>query len=359
MFDSSSVSSGANPGLSVDVDLNPGTKFYFELQYHSSGQVYHRFYSNETIPYNYKTIPQDGRDGYHDEAVAFPFSYSRFRYKNRDYYNQYNGPSQLLSSSTVATDTGIETYYVIGFEDAWENLYYLDFDYNDVVFFMNGNLPVPESKRFMVEDLEQFDWDYNDVVFDVEYNRVVIRAVGGTQPVYLSFTDNRIPGDNYTVELHEYMCAKQTRAGKTGQNPKDPATGLYKPINVNAPSGLELDPVVFAQWLDPFSIEEMLALGTQNDIEIIVGSSSDNTFTGEVDVTPKTKIQYAAGDRCPAVITSLVTTKWMKELLLITTSYPLFYDGIIPGTGPDGTQTVEDYWFSNPEAAYAGNLYTP
>lgn len=358
LFDSKNVSSGANPNLSVDVDMNSGTKFYFELQYHQNNQIAHRFYSNEVIPYNYETIPRGNHpDGYSDQYVTFPFSYSQFTYKTRDYYNQYNGPSQLLSSSTVATDEGIKTYYVIGFEDAWEYLYYLDFDYNDVVIFMDGNLPIPESKRFMVEDLEQYDWDYNDVVFDVEYNRVVIRALGGTQPVYLSFKDERIPDDNFTVELHEYMCAKQTRAGKTNQNPKDPATGLYKPINVNAPNGLELDPVVFAQWLDPFDIDEMLALGTQNDIEIIVGSSSDNTFTGEVDVTPKTKIQYAAGDRCPAVITSLVTTKWMKEIKLITTAYPYFYDGKQPAEGE--AQTVDDYWFSNPDAAYADNLYTP
>lgn len=358
LFDGSNVSSGDNPGLAARVHIDPGTKFYFELQYHQNNQVYHRFFSNEVIPYNYETIPKGNHEnGYSDQYVTFPFSYSEFTYKHRDYYNQYNGPSQLLSASTVATNDEIKTYYVIGFEDGWEYLYYLDFDYNDIVIFMDGNLPIPESKRFMVEDLEQFDWDYNDVVFDVEYNRVVIRAVGGTQPVYLSFTDPRIPNTNFTVELHEFYCANQTRPDKQNQNPIDPATGFYKPINVDAKNGLELDPVVFAQWLDPYSIEEMLVLGTNDDIEIVVGSSSDNTFTGEVDVTPKTKIHYAAGDRCPAVITSTVTTQWMKEFKLITTAYPDFYDGKQPAEGEE--QTVEDYWFSNPDGEYAENLYTP
>ena len=361
LFDGSNVSSGDNPGLAVKVHIKPGTKFYYELQYHQNNQVYHRFFSNEVIPYNYETIPRGNHpNGYSDQYVTFPFAYSQFTYKTRDYYNQYNGPSQLLSANTVASNDEIHTYYVIGFEDGWEYLYYLDFDYNDIVIFMDGNLPIPESKRFMVEDLEEYDWDYNDVVFDVEYNRVVIRAVGGTQPVYLSFTDPRIPDTNFNVELHEFYCANQTRAGKTNQNPKDPATGMYKPINVDATNGLELDPVVFAQWVNPFDIDEMLVLGTQNDITITV-ASEENPFSGKVEVTPKSKIVYTGAGSCPAIITSTITTKWMKEFKLITTAYPLFYDGVKPGTGPDGEQTIEDYWFhtNNMDGDKAENLYTP
>ena len=54
-----------------------------------------------------------------------------------------------------------------------------DFDYNDVMFLLVGNIPdvyydeclqeIVIKKRYMIEDLFDFDYDFNDIVIDVDH----------------------------------------------------------------------------------------------------------------------------------------------------------------------------------------------
>ena len=336
-----------NPGYSVDVELTPGTEFWFELGLTRNSTVYN-YSSKEAIPTNYANVtwPNGSR-------VATGVAH--------DYYHNYNGPSQLLYSQTQYGTDGIKRFMVIGFEDSWDWLNYLDFDYNDVVLYIDGDIPVPQAKRFMAEDLEAYDWDYNDVVFDVEYRRVVLRAVGGTLPLYLGFYNRETQRWQVSDELHEIM-AKGQQPAKTAAE-KIPGTDWYKPINVGADNGVDnYLPAIALVWSNPLSAEQLEKIGTETvtidgvergDIELLVGTGADQTEISEVN--KHTSITYAkSSDKCPAIIMSPVSAQWLKERMIITSAYPTFYDGNIPASG---TQTVNDYWYAY--GVISGNLYNP
>lgn len=341
-----------NPGLSVDVQLDPGTEFWFELDVTRAGNDY-RYPSTDPIDRDYSTVnwPEGSR-------VATGVAH--------DYYHNYNGPSQLLYSETQYPDPSsgsntIMRYMVIGFEDAWDWLDYLDFDYNDVVLYIDGDIPVPQAKRFFAEDLEAYDWDYNDVVFDVEYQRVVLRAVGGTLPVYLGFYNRETRQWQVSRELHEVMAQGQQPRKDAAE--KVPGTDWYKPINVGANNGVDgYIPAIALTWDHPLTEAELLAIGTQkvtvdgkerSDIELLVGTGTDQAEIEEVD--KHTSITYAADNsKCPAIIMATVSTRWLKERQIITSAYPTFYDGRTPASG---TQTIDDYWFA--VDVISGNLYEP
>lgn len=359
MWNDNSDHGFGNPGMAVDVHLDEGIEFWFEIEYwqKANSSTKHHFYSNSDghaiQTYNYEKYPE-----YYRNATAetrFPYEYYRFRYKERDYYHIYNGPSQLLYSAYEYGEDQISHFMVIGFEDCWEDLDFLDFDYNDIVLYIDGDLPLPVAKRVLVEDLEQFDWDYNDVVFDIEYKRMVLRAVGGTKPVYLEFVDND-GNETVTEELHELMAKHHRVVDDEGRvtypyangAPKIEGTNYYKPINVDASNGVDMMDALIKQWDDPLNDEQIQDMGTHHDIIVLVGDGEDQVEAYQVSKTDKngnTVITYAAGAKGPAIIMAPVETRWMKELQLIKLGYPTFFDGR-SGSGPDGVQTLEDYWFS-------------
>ena len=347
-----------NPGLSTDVHLDAGIQFWFELEYRHNNEPVHRFFSIGTTIEKYDYSKYSYR---YNASEGFPYSYTTFQYKNIDYYHIYNGPSQLLYSETQYGDNEIKRFMVIGFEDAWEDLNYLDFDYNDVVLYIDGDLPVPEAKRFFAEDLASYDWDFNDVVVDCEYKRNVLRAVGGTKPVYIQFKKYtlgdlwfKVNKNNYIdstdptsvtsnlgtddVELHEWMYAQNKAAGNTPTKSLKDENGNYRPINVGAKDGLTLEPVVLLQWKNPLSLEELQGVGNHNDIKIFVGDNSSAAFN-YVDINDENNIIYNK-DKCPSVVMGTVSTRWMKEFQLITKGYPTFYLGNNPGDNQD----LKDIW---------------
>lgn len=361
LFEGKALSDFGNPGLSDEVHLDAGTEFWFLLEYRQNGnnQPLHSFYSTQPIPFNYGEIPTGNhQNGYTytdpntGERVTFPYSYTTFQYKTRDYYHVYNGCSQLLYSEYSYTDNEIDHFMVIGFEDGWHYLNYLDFDYNDIVIYVTGDLPIPAAKRVFTEDLEQYDWDFNDVVFDIEYRRIVLRAVGGTKPVYLQFRDVKDDG-TYTVlstteELHDLM-AKSWRYVNPSNNqivypypdgaPKIDGTDWYKPLNVGSPDGLDMLPALIMQY-DPISDEELEEKGTKGDIVLLVGEGADQeefSLVSKTDKNGNAVISYSAGDKAPAMFMGLVQTRWPKEKQLISKGYPWFYD-----QAPAG-----EYWYSN------------
>ena len=338
-----------NPKLSADVVLPAGTEFWFEFDYTGGNDNKRYSYSSkEPITTDYSTVnwPRD----------------SRVRTgEAHDYYHIYNGISQLLYSETQYGDDEIKRYMVIGFEDGWEYLQYLDFDYNDVVLYIDGDLPIPQAKRFFVEDLEEYDWDYNDIMFDLEYRRLVLRAVGGTLPVRLRFYDDASKKWVMTEELHDLM-AKGQQPAKSAAERVDNNKDWYKPINVGASNGVDgYLPAVIAQWTTPLTEEQLRVYGTrkideQNDIQLIVGDIEEGEDPESLDFVNKhTTIHYSAeANKCPSIVMGTVSTQWLKERMIITSAYPTFYDGRMPASG---SQTIEDYWFS--VNVISDNLYVP
>ena len=362
-------SSFGNPKLSADVHLDAGKQFWFELVYYNVNNTdeVHHFYSIGTTIEKYDYSKYSAR---YNASEGFPYSYSTFAHKSSDYYHIYNGPSQLLYNETDYGDTGITRYMVIGFEDAWEDLNYLDFDYNDIVLYIDGDLPIPEAKRFFAEDLQAFDWDFNDVVVDVEYKRNVLRAVGGSLPVYVvfrrSFTGEYIHIKQYDengnkiaddYELHELIYDQNVKNGNRPDKALKDKNGRYRPINVNAEDGLTLNPAVIMQWDKPLSLDELKNVGANGRPDVIFYVNNTNGSFQHVNIDPDlTNISYNDPNNrneCPSVVMGTVQTRWMKEFQLITLGYPTFY----LGNNPSSDQDLENIWCNfNVKTEY---LYTP
>ena len=380
-----------NPGWAAEVKIDKGQNFHFYLKYtydfpagkmnnqgstiaaHNQDQI---FYSNESPTF----IQIDGT----------PQTFS-----------DYDGASTLLySAERIDETTGMdEQVMMIGFEDAWGHGAYprgsngngtkdgwFDRDFNDVVFLIEGKLPVPAAKRFFCEDKNSFDWDYNDVVFDVSNTGIVLRAVGGTLPVWLRVTDRRGTPTVYG-ELHTLMRSLQTDNKKTKPNtfelPDENGNmkTYYKPIDVagwqthHDYPGIWLDPVRIVQWthlgtdvgnnftrLDESQNElerfaNPFATSKVGDVELIVGSDinqtwqqavalaeqpdDDGIWAGAKELGSKPKIvKLSSIGGIPAIWSGLVANNWMREQQKITLGYPGFYGANVPEGG------AEPQWWS-------------
>ncbi len=260
---------------------------------------------------------------------------------------------------------------IIGFEDCWgqgshHTQFELDKDFNDVVFIIEGNLPIPSSKRFFCEDRTSYDWDYNDVVFDVSNTGIVLRAVGGTLPVFLRVT-NRLGQTETYGELHELMRKLQPQVNhrtktltfKQGEGGKT----LYKPIDVSAFLNNNKYPGI---WFDAVQIATWTRLGTDgdrftrldDDNNEVERFGTDSSFPGKVELivlpeyqesydleaisqsAPLTELSSDQKDNIPSkIITATppgnipsmwiapVSVSWMRELQKITLGYKYFYGG--------------------------------
>ena len=344
-------STPVNPGYAKKVTITKGASFYFYMSlvvnnytyiYRSNSSTYTRTRNNNTTTLSY----EDGK---------------------------YDGPSTLVYSMEVNDEAeGDKQIMILGFEDGWSGT--ADHDFNDVVLIIEGDLPVPTAKRFYAEDKESFDWDYNDVVFDVMNTGIVLRAVGGTLPVFLRVTDRRGPSSKHIVqidgvgELHELMGSIQPQTIHQNEiltykrNVRNEETGqleektFYKPIDVGANPGVWLDAVRIEQWqwssnanqnkrLEDGEVElfaNPLVDNPVGDVELIVLPEYQTSYNldaiAQLDALdplgsdegdakrPKIVRMGTPGD-IPAIWSAPVSVMWMKELQKITLGYPGFYGG--------------------------------
>ena len=102
-----------NPRIARTVKLTEGAEFRFYLKYHGDNGNDYTYWSN--------VRPND----------------------------DYEGTSTLFYGTPEGSNTQV---MVIGFEDMWEQGSFLniapDYDFNDIIIFIEGNLPEPSSKRF-------------------------------------------------------------------------------------------------------------------------------------------------------------------------------------------------------------------
>lgn len=350
LFSSHSVDSNNNPKLAKSVTFNKGDSFYFYIQY-TSNNTTRRYYSNQT-PY----------------TTLNGTTYT---------YTNFGGTSTLLYSSEIDG----KQYMIIGFEDAWgygnnrpTGSSHPDYDFNDIVIVIEGELPVPTSKRFFCEDLQSTDWDYNDVVFDVTSRGVVLRAVGGTLPVRLQITDKA--GDTWTsTELHELMWSKQS-AEEQRKHPiktfeKNGKT-YYKPIRVGANPGLAIEAVSIGPvWDYPdmagggnglaLSDEEVIYFANpyapadkkKGAVKLLVGTVDGEEIVTDAQTVVNdgfTVIEPYVGV-APAIWTAPSSVRWMNERVKITEGYPKFYGG---GATDDPTTGGMPLWWSD---VVLGNTY--
>ena len=329
-----------NPRLSRTVTLTEGAEFRFYLSYRGDNGVNYTYYSN---------VRPDP---------------------------DYEGTSTLFYGTPEGSKSQV---MVIGFEDMWVQGAFQniapDYDFNDIIIFIEGELPEPSSKRFFAEDLASFDYDYNDVVFDVSNTGVTIRAVGGTLPVKLEITDKK--GNKTTTdELHELMGANQVNqdmknlvaANKVYFTDKNGNT-KYRPINVDdGENGIKLEAcrVPNMDWtnaagnrLTKTEVEQfantLLETGKIGDVKLLVGSAYGVNPTEELallDAGETTIIQYSSIGGIPSIWWAPVSVNWMQELTKITKGYEYFYGGM----NPPSTEEA-DLWFNyvtNKNVLYTG-----
>lgn len=336
-----------NPRIARNVSLTEGAEFRFYLSYHGDNGNDYTYWSN--------VRPN----------------------------NDYEGTSTLFYGTAEGSNTQV---MVIGFEDMWVqgvfNNIAPDYDFNDVIIFIEGALPEPSSKRFFAEDLASFDYDYNDVVFDVSNTGVTIRAVGGTLPVKLVITD-KAGNKTTTAELHELMGANQVnqdmknlvRTNRVYFTDKNGKT-MYRPINVDdGENGIKLEAcrVPNMDWtaaagnrLTKTEVEQfantMAGSEKIGDVKLLVGSAYDVNPTQELallDAGETTIIQYSSVGGIPSIWWAPVSVNWMQELTKITKGYQYFYGGKNP---PSTAET--DLWFNyitdkNTLYTGEGNKYHP
>lgn len=365
IFETKVMSGFGNPQLAAEVKIPEGMKFHFYLKYSypfAAGYMNGSYYS-----------------AHRAEQIFYSDQMPSFIQRNGvalDYPN-YDGPSTLLySTDHIDPETGKdEQVMMIGFEDAWGHgtgngtqSNWFDYDFNDVVFLIEGELPVPTSKRFFCEDKTSFDWDYNDVVFDVSNTGVTLRAIGGTLPVFLRVTD-RLGHSTTYGELHELMRNIQPQVDKrtyelTYERESDGEI-FYKPINVALweITGREViwfDAVQIARWTRLGNEGENYTRLAEGEVEKFGNRMYDPTdpFKGTVEliVLPKyqssynleeisnytalTNLESDANDKIPykiitatppggipAIWTGPVSINWMKELQKINLGYQYFYGG--------------------------------
>lgn len=319
-----------NPELAAEVELTYNTPFSFYMEYTRPNEQDHWiFYSDEKPDPNGGSISSStGRaDG-----------------------DKYEGPSTLLYSLEDLTEDGTqEQIIVLGFEDIWFPGGSSDRDFNDVVLFIEGTLPIASSKRFFSEDLESFDYDYNDVVFDLTSSGIVLRAVGGTLPVYLKILPKGGNPENEndwvtTGELHEVMHVGNGNAKAEHKTFKLGDKTLYSPINVgDAKYGVKLEAVRIPgiewtgdKWLtadDVTNFANSLSDSKVGDVKLLVGNPAE--VLDKVDSTDGI-IEYQDVGGVPAIWWGPVDINWMKELKKISLGYEYFYGG-----APEGGS----YWY--------------
>ena len=281
-----------------------------------------------------------------------------FCYQDGGSSHRYDSSEDGRTMLLYSTETDTETIMMLGFEDTNTDNpnNTLGTDINDFILYLSGDLPVPTSKRFICEDLYSLDWDYNDVVFDVSNTGWTLRAVGGTLPVYM-----KINGV-LTQELHELLGSKQTSAAMQNREltyTKIDKNGVektyYKPINVgDSKHGIKLDPQKIETWTESAGTRLTdTQLEAWNNVELYVAKEYQGPESLLTNVEDVTKVGTASPGEYPAIIEVPFSVTWMKEMTKITKGYPTFYLGNNPNVSP---QAEDDQWYNYGKVV--GNLYT-
>ena len=391
-WDGAAVNDCGNPGWGKQVTIPEGVRFYFYLRHTCL------FGTGWNADGSWNTTDTREQVFYSNQAPVFidhdgnPMDYSLYDGRS------YEGNSTLLfTTERIDESTGKdEQIMMIGFEDAWglngSNYTpdYLDLDFNDVVLIIDGELPVSDTKRFFIEDKSAFDWDYNDVVFDVSNTGIVLRAVGGTLPVWLGITD-KTGVTTWTDELHQLLASKQHQEihqnhklyyeREVMENGTLVTKKFYKPIDVAANPGLWLDAEPIVRWTNSEGTrlginangEDEVSLFANpfvsnpiGDIQLLVGSYYDQPFSEAQEryaLSNESTIQkldfddyqdrprlvkLANAGGIPAIWTANTNVRWMQEFKKITLGYKNFYGkGEIVNGFPQWWRTdVDDtYWY--------------
>ena len=379
-----------NPGWGKRVTIPAGVRFYFYLRHTC---LFCTGWNNDG---SWQTTDTREQIFYSNQAPVFiDHDGNQMDYS---FYNgrPYEGNSTLLyTTERIDEATGKdEQIMMIGFEDAWglngQNYTpnYLDLDFNDIVLIIDGELPVSDTKRFFIEDKSAFDWDYNDVVFDVSNTGIVLRAVGGTLPVWLGVTDKR-GVTTWTEELHNLLASKQHQTihqnhklyyeVEVKENGTLVKKKFYKPIDVAANPGLWLDAEPIVRWTNSEGTrlginangEDEVALFANpfaanpiGDIQLLVGSDFDQTFSDaqelyalsnessiqkldfeNYDNLPRLVSLSQAGG-IPAIWSATTNVRWMQEFKKITLGYKNFY-----GKG-EKVNGFPQWWKTNVDDTY-------
>ena len=405
----SSSDKPVNPGYAKKVTVTPGESFYFyitlSLGYYNGYKAYYTYYSNSPT---YTLTYTDYWGRLHTVGT---YTYANHTGSNGITY-KYNGSSTLAYSTQLNDEN--KQVMILGFEDGWRPGP-ADWDFNDVIILIEGDLPEPTSKRFFCEDLESFDWDYNDVVFDVSNYGITLRALGGTLPVFLRVKDRtKGPNDRAEVvslkkngkvicELHELMRALQPQEIHQNEeliyyrDVKNKETGVierkpfYKPIDADSYvatgiEGLWFDAVQILNWTTSMVAGQPNTRLEEGEVELFANPLAGDAKVGDVElvVLPEysssgydvntianlSKFDDAGDDKndarpkitkigdagsVPAIWTAPVSVNWMQEMKKITLGYPRFYGG---GTTPTGG-TQPEWWGDDPSNPNnPGNCYS-
>ena len=379
-----------NPGWGKRVTIPAGVRFYFYLRHTC---LFGTGWNNDG---SWQTTDTREQIFYSNQAPVFiDHDGNQMDYS---FYNgrPYEGNSTLLyTTERIDEATGKdEQIMMIGFEDAWGldgtnyTPNYLDLDFNDIVLIIDGELPVSDTKRFFIEDKSAFDWDYNDVVFDVSNTGIVLRAVGGTLPVWLGVTDKR-GVTTWTEELHNLLASKQHQTihqnhklyyeAEVKENGTLVKKKFYKPIDVAANPGLWLDAEPIVRWTNSEGTrlginengEDEVALFANpfaanpiGDIQLLVGSDFDQTFSDAQELYALSNessiekldfddyqnrprlVRLAQAGGIPAIWSATTNVRWMQEFKKITLGYHNFY-----GKG-EKVNGFPQWWKTNVDDTY-------
>jgi len=252
------------------------------------------------------------------------FAYSNSNESGRMYNEHIIIPGSEIFKNDPEKLAKYGQFYYVGFDfrsassvsEVNKNEYVnRDYKYTDWIvrispaepFIINPNI----AKRIMGEDLiassltsvNKSDLDFNDVVFDVEvYNkwvadlnankqvaRVILRAAGGTMPLYIGQLDEKYEVHNlFGVDVKTMVNTHAQAYARDGYGAVDGLPAVDFEVVIGEPD-----------WNNTFNYA---------DFPIYVG--------GELLIAP---LGRATHKLCVPT-----TTKWMKEKVIITTGYPEF-----------------------------------
>ena len=261
------------------------------------------------------------------EYFAFHNSYDSQFYKD----NYVIIPGEVIDAAYPEAPS-VAGMFFVGFDyehdktkasDADNDIHPRDYYFNDWIVKITPGL-YKNRERIMVEDLiasdlsqvgyseGKSDWDFNDAVFDVAYLR------------------QQDKDDNY--QTHDYAVITLWAAGGTksltvGGKEVHEQFGqpVSKMINTAAPNGVDgLQPVIFR-----------IDLGQTTDWNKKYDANEIKVFVGSTELT-------AEQGKAPQKVKVSKTTRWMKEMLIITSGYGQFASYATTNSPANWYETVTD-----------------
>ena len=260
------------------------------------------------------------------EYFAFHNSYDDTYYKD----NYVIIPGEVIDAAYPNMQPSLAGMFFVGFDYQHDKTKMGEADvearnylFNDWVVRITPGM-YKNRERIFIEDLiasdlsqvgyseGKSDWDFNDAVFDV---------------AYLRQQDDK---DNY--QTHDYAVITLWAAGGTksltvGGKEVHELFGqpVSKMINTAAPNGVDgLQPVIFR-----------IDLGKTTDWNKVYDANEIKVFVGSTELT-------AEQGKAPQKVKVSKTTRWMKEMLIITSAYGQFASYATTNEPKDWYKTVTD-----------------